>query len=624
MKIKNQLVALVQISLIITGVGFSSSSYADPCAANTSPTADCSNLVVNASTNSITNNYSLSDVTGITFNVTGSGVVLSNFTNNGTINIGSTYATQVASGTVISSFNNTGSILGGSQSAIRIVATGEITTLNNSGTIRSTTTNALVNASGAGTVGTIGTLINSGSIVSNSGQYGFLNNGSVGTITNFALGAVTGSAHTGFGGGADGIDNNGTITFLNSAQNDLFYRGKLPTNYNVIIFGGATSYGQTYFTLPVNPTSGPMNFGIYSGSAITTNSYVNVLQNLPTANIGATRTGTYQGLTWTLGAGTGSNNWDITFSGTNTSAMSALNQTTTALQNAFTLQNSVLVNGFTYDCPVFDKNNVCVSVGARTTAVNADSVNSAGGLLIGAYRMNNQVRMGAYIDQNISTNSTGIVKVANASPMAGLFGVWNQRLDGAGTEVKVSAGYGQKNTTMTRPVVDGTEAGSGSSSLTSQGVQAIGKYGFAVADKTIISPYVGLRYTQNNMGGYTEGSSATVTAPLTYSAVNTNATTVVAGLGANYKVMPDVTLLASAGLENDLNTSNGNYTATGLYGLNSINFNASPVRTRATATLGAYYDLAKNQRLGINGIYRQEPYQGVNTTSVMATYTVGL
>jgi hypothetical protein len=230
MKIKNQLVALVQISLIISGVGFSSSSHADPCAANTSPTADCSNLVVNASTNSITNNYSLSDVTGITFNVTGSGVVLSNFTNNGTINIGSTYATQVASGTAISSFNNTGSILGGSQSAIRIVATGEITTLNNSGTIRSTTTNALVNASGAGTVGTIGTLINSGSIVSNSGQYGFLNNGSVGTITNFALGAVTGSAHTGFGGGADGIDNNGTITTLNSAQNDLFYRGKLPSN----------------------------------------------------------------------------------------------------------------------------------------------------------------------------------------------------------------------------------------------------------------------------------------------------------------------------------------------------------------------------------------------------------
>ena len=40
--------------------------------------------------------------------------------------------------------------------------------------------------------------------------------------------------------------------------------------------------------------------------------------------------------------------------------------------------------------------------------------------------------------------------------------------------------------------------------------------------------------------------------------------------------------------------------------------------------LGAYYDVMKNQRLGITGIYRQEPYQGVSTTTVMATYTVGL
>lgn len=624
MKINIRLIALIQAPLVAFGISYSNISSAAACAANTSPTADCTDLIVNASTGSVTNNYSLTATGPGSFDTTGAGVVLGSFTNNGTITNGTSYTAAIQSGAIISNFINTGTIYGATKTAIDVSYTSQITNLNNSGTIKSDTTNAIINDVGPGSAkGVIGAFINSG-IVS-GGTYGFSNNGTVGTITNLSLGATTGSSiDTGFSGGSGGINNSGTITTLNSAQNDLFYRGKLPSNYNVIVFGGATSYGQTSFELPVNPTSGPMNFGIYSGSAITTNSYVSVLQNLPTANIGATRTGTYQGLTWTLAAGSGTNNWDLTFSGTNTSAMSALNQTTTALQNAFTLQNTVLVNGYSYDCPVFDKNNVCISLGGRYTTVNTESVNSTGGLLIGAYRMNNQVRMGAYIDQNISTNSTGIVKVANASPMVGVFGVWNQRLDGTGTEVKVSAGYGQKNTTMTRPVVDGTEAGSGSSSLTSQGVQAIGKYGFAVADKTIVSPYVGLRYTQNNMGGYTEGGSATVTAPLSYSAVNTNATTVVAGLGANYKVMPDVTLLASAGLENDLNTSNGNYTATGLYGLNSINFNSSPVRTRATATLGAYYDLAKNQRLGINGIYRQEPYQGVTTTSVMATYTVGL
>ena len=40
--------------------------------------------------------------------------------------------------------------------------------------------------------------------------------------------------------------------------------------------------------------------------------------------------------------------------------------------------------------------------------------------------------------------------------------------------------------------------------------------------------------------------------------------------------------------------------------------------------VGAYYDIVKNQRLGITGIYRQEAYQAVATTTVMATYTIGL
>jgi hypothetical protein len=126
------------------------------------------------------------------------------------------------------------------------------------------------------------------------------------------------------------------------------------------------------------------------------------------------------------------------------------------------------------------------------------------------------------------------------------------------------------------------------------------------------------------MGGYTEGTSSSVTVPLTYSALNTNATTALAGVGASYRVIPAVTTFASTGVETDTNTSNGTYSATGITGLTPINFNANPVKTRPTATLGAYYDIEKNQRLGITGIYRQEAYQAVSTTTVMATYTIGL
>jgi hypothetical protein len=304
----------------------------------------------------------------------------------------------------------------------------------------------------------------------------------------------------------------------------------------------------------------------------------------------------------------------------------SLVNTANALAPIYSLQNSVIVNSFTYDCSLFDVNNICISAGGRNTAVSAaNGLNNTSALLIAAYRPHPNYRVGAYADQNLSVSNAGsTVNLSNNTPLIGLFGAWNERLDGTGTEVKVSAAYGQKNATITRQVVGTSEAGSGSSQLNSQGAQVMAKYGFGVVKDVIVSPYAGIRYTQNNMGGYTEGASSSVTAPLTYSALNTNATTALAGVGASYQFIPQAVAFASAGVETDTNTSNGTYSATGITGLTPVNFNPNPVRTRPTAMMGAYYDIVKNQRLGITGIYRQEAYQAVSTTTVLATYTVGL
>jgi hypothetical protein len=114
-----------------------------------------------------------------------------------------------------------------------------------------------------------------------------------------------------------------------------------------------------------------------------------------------------------------------------------------------------------------------------------------------------------------------------------------------------------------------------------------------------------------------------VTAPLTYSALNTNATTALAGAEARYRGIPNTTLFASAGLESDINTANGTYSATGVTGLTPVHFNPNPVKTRPTATVGVYYDITKSQRFSVTGIYRQEPFRAVSTTTVLATYTIG-
>jgi hypothetical protein len=286
-----------------------------------------------------------------------------------------------------------------------------------------------------------------------------------------------------------------------------------------------------------------------------------------------------------------------------------------ALQGTIILQNTIMINGFTYDCPVFDKNGICISSGGRNTTVATQGTNNSAGLLIASYRLNdNNGRIGAWVDQNTSANNT---------PMIGLFGVWSENLNGTGTEIKISAAYGQKNTTVTRQVIGTSEPGSGSYQLISQGAQIITKYGFALMRDAIFSPYAGIRYTQNNMNSYTETTTSSVTMPLTYGNLNTNMTTVLAGLEAKYKVIPETTLLASFGMETDTNTFNGSYSATGVLGLTPINLNSNPVKTRPTVTLGGYYDVTKTQRFSVMGIYRQEPFWSMSTTTFLVAYIVG-
>jgi hypothetical protein len=535
-----------------------------------------------------------------------------NLTNSETIS-GDVYGIYNRPSSIISTLINSGSISGGSDGILSLF--GNISTLTNTGTISGSSANGIYNLS------TVTALSNSGTI--SGGNNGIRNRGTITDLTN--TGTIAGTS------GHAVYNDNGTITTLNNLQGvgnaagALTYRGRLPTNYNIII-GSANSYGQ----LSGSSVTGSTNFGIYAGATITTKLYTGVLQGLTTSNVGATRTGTYSGLNYTLALQSGSSTiWDLIFTGASTDdTQKSIVATAASLQDTFALQNSVLANSLGYDCNKFGNNGVCISTGGRYTAVSAaDGLNNTSALLIGAYRLNQNYRIGAYVDQNLFVNNAGsTVRLGNNTPLIGLFGAWNEKPDGTGTEVKVSAAYGKKNTTVNRQIVNTSEPGSGSSQLSSQGAQVTAKHGFTVTDKAIVSPYIGMRYTQNNMGGYTEGSSEAVTAPLAFSALNTRATTALAGVGVNYKVNPTVTTFASAGIEADTKTGNGSYSGTNsnISGLTAVNFNANPVKVRASAVLGAYYDMEKNQRFAITGIYREEAYRSVNTTAVFATYTVGL
>lgn len=512
-----------------------------------------------------------------------------------------TTATQY--GGVVSNYG-TVAVTGGSASSA-VLMQGTFGTLVNYGTLRAAADDyAIKTTTASGATAAVGSLIvnGAGGVIDGqvsvaAGAYSrFENSGWMGI----------GSANT----SAPGISHTASGTFVQTSTGTLGLRIS-STNVDKLVVDGTAKLGGT---LSLSATAGSYGAARYS--------IVNATSGL---------TGSFAGLTTNLASATklsydANNAYLNVYAFTTAETQQSLVNNASALQSTYTLQNSVLANSFSYDCTEFGSNGICISAGGRNTAVSAaNGLNNTSALLITAYKVHPQVRIGAYADQNLSVNNSGsTVNLANNTPLIGLFGAWNERADGTGTEVKVSAAYGQKNATVNRQAVGTSEAGTGSSRLNSQGAQVTAKYGFAISPQVIVAPYVGMRYTQNNMGGYTEGSSTTVTAPLTYSALNTNATTALAGVGASYRFIPKATVFASAGVESDTNTANGTYSATGINGLTPVNFNANPVKTRPTAMLGAYYDVVKNQRLGVTGIYRQEPYQGVSTTTVMATYTIGL
>ena len=574
----------------------------------------CNYIIENGASISLTG----ANATALTITSTGS---IDSLRNNGTLessNSSGTYGIKNSTGGVIGGLINTGTISSGN---VGISNNSSITSIDNSGTISGS-------SKGIGnTSGTISIITNSGTISSSAGYAIYIQTSSsaasIDTITNTGslVGALAGINTV---SGALGTLNN--LQGAGNAAGALTYSGKLPTNYNVIITS-ASNYGK----LAVTSGTGTTTFGIYTSSTLRNGTYASVLSGITSGNLSRT-TGTFGSATWLL-SNSSSDIWDLIISGVYTGPSVAntnqsLVNTASALQGAITLQNTVMVNGFTYDCAVFDKNGICVSAGGRNTQVAAGSINNTSGLLIGSYRLDaNNSRIGLSLDQNFSTQMPGgTIKQSNSTPMVGVFGVWQENLDNTGWEGKASLAMGQKDTTIQRTVVGTSEPGMGSATMISQGAQATAKYGIAMMPDVMVLPYAGLRYTRNNMGGYTEATSSAVTAPLVMAPVKTNSSTALIGVEGRYRVMPDVMTYASAGVERNMSTNYDNYVATNssIGALTPVSMNPNMVKTRPTASLGAYYDVEKNQRLGVTGIYRQEMYQAVGTTTVMATYTVGL
>jgi hypothetical protein len=545
------------------------------------------------------------------------GATIATFSNSGSLTASSVGVSNVGH---IGSVHNSGFISGdaagvvnGSNVIAGVRYPGSIQLISNSatGTISGT-------SSGLQNWGNIDQLLNAGTI--SGDNWGIVNGGIITSLTNTGriLGGPDGFGinnftYTDF---ETGVVYGGRISTLNN-KSAISYQGVLPTQYNLMM-ESSTRYGRVTF----GKISGAMRFNIDDGSMVRKGTYAGVLSGITAAHLVNT-SGDYQGFIFNLKT-VADNVWDLIVTGASTAdTQQSLVNTASSLQATFALQNAVLTHSFSYDCKTPQAQAVCVSAGGRNT--QSQGTNQQGGLLIAAYRFpDSSYRLGLYADQNLSGPGSAAVKLTNSSPLFGVFGAWSQRSDGVGAEVKFSAAYADKKATIARGVVGSSEAGSGSSTLNNQGLQVMANYGWAVRDDLLVLPYAGLRYTQKNLAGYSETANAEVTAPLSYRAISRHVSTALLGLGLSHRVTPTATVFASAGLESDISSARGVLAATGISGLSPHFLNADSAKNRRTATLGAYVDLEKNQRLALSGSYSRNPYLDASRLTVTATYSLGL
>jgi len=289
------------------------------------------------------------------------------------------------------------------------------------------------------------------------------------------------------------------------------------------------------------------------------------------------------------------------------------------LNSLLNAQNTALAVNLNSDCTVFGANNVCVGIGGRYTSVSSPTTSQTAGNIQLGYRFDPTLRVGVFLDQSISNATPNNYAVKNSQPLAGLFAVYAPTGTDLGLQVKASAAYSSNDVDITRTTLAYTEAGKGSSKMTSQGAQIEAAYGLSVGDSWVASPLAGIRATSVVRDGYTETGGATF--PITYNAVSQTATTAYAGAKVMGYVSPTVSVGVSAGVEQDLSSNISNNSGS-IYYLGGFSAAAPSIqKTRPFIAANADYWIEKNQRVSLGAYYNKQPLNTSDGITVLLNYT---
>lgn len=531
--------------------------------------------------------------------VLGAGDYAGNISNSGTLTYNST-ANQVFSGIV----SGDGVLNKSSTSTLTLngVNTFSGTTNLTDGTllVGSSANNSTARLLGTVIIGTSGTLAGYGTVGSSATT--LINNGTVSPGNNSVAVLNIGGAY------AQAASGNLSLDLTPTTNDQLAVVGAANLDGSVTVNGSSGTYSPTRYTLLTS-----------SGRAGTFSTLNSDLSS-------------YTSLGYFISYDT--NNVYLTLGPDSVNTTLGLSAIHDQLKSIFAAKNESLLSGLSYDCNLFGENNICLSTGGRLTYTSSSTdklddnrPSNASALLIGAYRADKDLRIGAWIDQDLYTQNKNI-RISNSNPMIGLFGVYYPSGNSTGLQAKASLSYVDKKVEITRDQLANTEPGQGSTKFKGFGAQFELAYGLDdVISESVLSPFIGVRNYDSSTGAYSEVSSATVQVPVNYSKYSQRASMVFSGLKLEGKLSKELTYNVSGGLEKDTNANNPSYAGTSnIYGLSSFNLNSQSNQreSRMFANVGTTYLLDKNETLSLGVSFREDRFKGTSLVSGMLTYTIGL
>ncbi len=306
--------------------------------------------------------------------------------------------------------------------------------------------------------------------------------------------------------------------------------------------------------------------------------------------------------------------------------LTALKSSAAAVRNRLVAGEAVLASTLAYDSNAFGEGDVSLSFIGRYTALS-DSSGEGAGALVAAYRLQPNLRLGAFFDYAPGRDAPTGTALSETEPSLGVFGVYEQNKDLTGLNIRLAGAYGHGRLTVTRDAsLADTEAGSGKAGTNAFAVSAEAGFGLRIAPTIVAVPYVGLRRTDVTRKGYTEGTTTDVSAPLTYDDYGLRLTTALGGVRFHGRLDEKIAAVVGLGAEYDVGRKMDAYAGTSsISGLEtfSIATNSHANRLRPSAVAGVAYEFAANRTLSAQIAVRGQAYSADPSLTSTVKYSVG-